>query len=50
MGHAECLKLLLAHPQIEVNLQTEVKGHTALMCAKDAGNEECVKLLHKHTG
>ncbi|MBQ2379866.1 MAG: ankyrin repeat domain-containing protein [Akkermansia sp.] len=46
-GHTECMKILLAHPDIDVN-QADIMGRTALIKAIMSDSTECVKLLLAH--
>ena len=46
-GHTECMKILLAHPDIDVN-QADIMGRTALIKAIMSDSTECVKLLLSH--
>ena len=43
-GHAECVKLLLSAPGVDVNMATK-DGWTPLNVAASGGHAECVKLL-----
>ena len=43
-GHTECLKALLSHPELDVNLEN-VFGSTALSLATRKGHVDCVRLL-----
>jgi len=46
-GFKEAVKILLKHPNINVNIQ-DGKGITALMCASARGHYEIVKMLLEH--
>ncbi len=46
-GHAEVVRLLLAHQDVEVN-QTNEGGVSALLFASGNGHVEVVKLLLSH--
>ena len=48
-GHAEAVKLLLAHPGIDINIASS-KGTTPLVMACQKGHVEAVKLLLAHPG
>lgn len=46
-GHVNIVKMLLAHPEIDVNLKV-INGSTALDYAQHNGHEECAELLKTH--
>ena len=49
-GHTDIVKLLLAVPSIDVNVQNKFYGETALSIASKNGHTDIVKLIknHKH--
>lgn len=47
MAHEEVVELLVAHPDININIR-RYDGRTALLAAAKGGNERVVKILLAH--